>query len=175
MQFAPINHPVPISLKEFILSGQFDCLKIGVEREWVAHNFPEPDDIMGDNYDTAAIWRYGNIELHFMDDRLWLIYSDYIDTLDGGSKLTLDKWVLSDPQNLNLENISQALWREKASYSLNFKHDLEQIYMDIDISQVRLTFSYDEVADIQKAPLGAIHIGGQGKTSNQCLRFDENA
>jgi len=160
MQFAPINQSIPISLKDFILLGKFDCLKIGAEREWIAHNFPEPDDIRGDKFETAAIWRFGNIELHFMDDRLWMIFSDYIDTLNGGPKLALDKWVLNDSQNLTLGAMSQVLWKEKADYRLSHHAGLEQIYIDIQSSHVRLTFLSDKVMEIDKAPLGALHIGG---------------
>lgn len=68
------------------------------------------------------IWRYGNIELHFHDDQtLYLIYSDYIDTLDGGKSLRLNKWILNEPENLTLEYVIRHLNKEKVNFKLEHK------------------------------------------------------
>src|SRR5689334_18675877 len=98
-----LSDPIKIDLLEFFKTGKFDYVKLGQSKEWIVNNFPDRDDATDYNYNDP-IWRYGNIELHFRDDEtLHLIYSDYIDTLDGGPSLRFDKWILNEPENLTLE------------------------------------------------------------------------
>lgn len=98
-----LSDTIKIDLLEFFKTGKFDYLKLGLTKEWIINNFPDPDGMSKSCY-KHPIWRYGNIELHFHDDQtLFLIYSDYIDTLDGGKSLRLNKWILEEPEKLTME------------------------------------------------------------------------
>jgi hypothetical protein len=118
-----INHPVNIDLLTFFKTGAFDYLKLGQTKKQIINNFPDPDDMFPDSYNTP-VWFYGNIELHFHDDdeTLYLIYSDYIDDLDGGESLQLEKWILNEPEKLTLEYVIHQLNKERIEFSL--KHGM---------------------------------------------------
>ena len=76
-----LAEPIKIDLLSFIKTGKFDCIKLGKTKEWIIHNFPDPDGFSKEIYD-CRIWLYGNIEFHFRKDAtLFLIFSDYIDTM----------------------------------------------------------------------------------------------
>lgn len=116
-----LSDPIKIDLLEFFKTGKFDYLKLGQSKEWIVNNFADPDNSDHNNYGDP-IWRYGNIELHFRDDEmLFLIYSDYIDTLEGGPSLILDKWILNEPENLTLEFVIRHLNKERISFKLEHK------------------------------------------------------
>lgn len=42
----------------------------------------------------ARIWRYGDVEFHFDNWRIWLIFSDHNNLTNGGSSLQLDPWII---------------------------------------------------------------------------------
>jgi hypothetical protein len=110
--------PIEIDLLTFIRTGKFDYLKLGQTKQWIINNFPDPDETYPDSY-QAPIWRYGNIELHFTDnEKLFLIYSDYLDTLDGGQNLRLEKWIFNEPEKLTLDYVIQCLNKERIGFSV---------------------------------------------------------
>ncbi|MEM6801816.1 MAG: hypothetical protein AAF696_10470 [Bacteroidota bacterium] len=39
-----LNSKTEIDLFDFFSEGTFDCLKMGMDRAWILHSFPEPDD-----------------------------------------------------------------------------------------------------------------------------------
>jgi hypothetical protein len=112
--------PIDIDLLTFIRTGEFDYIKLRQTKEWIINNFPDPDDTYKDNYDSP-IWFYGNIEFHFNDNNeLFLIYSDHIDTLNGGQSLRLKKWIFDKPEELTIENVVGHLAKERINYKLEF-------------------------------------------------------
>jgi hypothetical protein len=129
---------------EFFRTGKFDYLKLGQTKEWIINNFPDPNGMNTNTYESQ-IWVYGNIELHFNDDEtLYLIYSDYIDTLDGGDFLHLNKWILNEPEKLTLEYVIHYLNRERIGFKI--EHDtLSQGFgssvIEILVSKVSLGFA----------------------------------
>ncbi len=113
-----LKSPITINFLDFFKRGKFDFIKLGQTKEWILNNFPDPDD-----YNTEfikrkfAIWRYGNIEFHFNDsNELFLIYSDYISTLNGGKNLLLEKWILTDYNKLKLSHVLAELNKESIDY-----------------------------------------------------------
>lgn len=111
-----LNERIKIDLLEFFRTGKFDYLKPGQTKQWIINNFPDPDDKFDYN---APIWVYGDIELHFNgEDKLFLIYSDYIDTLDGGNSLALDKWIFKEPEKLTLEYVIEHLNIERIGFKV---------------------------------------------------------
>lgn len=95
---------IKIDCLEFFKLGKFDFIKLGQTKEWILNNFPEPDSRFTGKMlkNGADIWTYGDIEFHFAGQELFLIFSDRLETLKGGEKLKLDKWILSDTSKLNL-------------------------------------------------------------------------
>jgi hypothetical protein len=74
-----LKHKITIDLLDFIKYGKFDYIKIGKSKEWIINNFPDPDFLSkSPEVYNHPIWQYGNIEFHFNNEELFLIYSDYI-------------------------------------------------------------------------------------------------
>lgn len=140
-----LKEKINIDFEEFFATGKFDFLKLGKTKEWVMNNFPDPDGFDEDpEVFNDDIWYYGNIELHFNEDELFLIYSDYINDLDGGDSLELEKWVLEDTNKLKLSDIIHVF----NEIHLNFckkKDNIfhEMITLELD-SGVSLTFQLKE-------------------------------
>jgi hypothetical protein len=71
------------NLKDFIVTGRFENVELGMSRADVRRAAGNPDE-MGEisrRYRMPLIWRYGDIELHFSpdEDRLDLIFTDQFD------------------------------------------------------------------------------------------------
>ena len=142
-----LKEKITIDFKEFLSTGKFDFLKHGKTKEWVINNFPDPDgfddapEIYKDN-----IWCYGNIELHFHKEELFLVFSDYIDTLDGGPSLELKKWFLGNEKTPNLIEVISELNREHIDFT-KFTHDIKEIIEIRLESGVHLGFSLKQKND----------------------------
>ena len=63
-----------------------------------------PDDVP---LRRAAIWRYGNFEVHFEGDRVYLLFTDYVHCLDAGPGRTLDHWIMADSSFSKEETLSR--------------------------------------------------------------------
>jgi hypothetical protein len=142
-----LSSPLDIDLLEFIRTGKFDYIKIGQTKEWISNNFPDPDLMYKDNYESP-IWFYGNIEFHFHEDEtLFLIYSDYIETLTGGDNLKLNKWIFNEPDKLTIENVTHHLTKQRIAFKLEFG-SLSSGYTSAAIriltSHVKLSFALEE-------------------------------
>lgn len=44
--------------------------------------------------EKAEIWRFGNVEFHFSNWKVYLIFSDHDDLTDGGRFLRIDPWIV---------------------------------------------------------------------------------
>jgi len=133
-----------IDILEFFQTGKFDFLQIGKSKEWILNNFSPPDD--WSNVKTlkqATIWRYGNIELHFDNQELVLIFSDYIEDLDGGKSIVLNKWILDRPKSLTLSNIIKEFNNHNMDFTV-IHNNLNYVELKILKSKVNLTFCIDE-------------------------------
>jgi len=107
---------IKIDLKKFFKLGEFDFVKLGKTKEWLTYNFPYPDDHDEDSLESASIWRYGNVEFHFDNDKLTMIFSDYLYGLEGGEGLELDLWFLTSQEPLTLIDVMIELHKEKIEY-----------------------------------------------------------
>jgi hypothetical protein len=133
-----INHRISISLLEFLRTGRFDFIKIGMSRVHVLQVFPEPEEWgLGNTWQHAGIWRYGNFELHFQDDTLIRIFNDYFPNIDGGQYLDIDAWILN--KKLSLLTLQAALNQSKISYQ-TYPNQSDQIIVKILPSHVELLF-----------------------------------
>ena len=140
-----LRNKLIIDFKVFFSKGQFDYLKIGQTKEWIIHNFPDPDgfDEIPEIYEDN-IWTYGNIELHFSGQELFLIFSDYLHDLDGGDSLMLKKWFLETP-NISLAKAIAALNQEHIDYQKTTKcYGQEVVVMLLLQGGVKLSFHLEQ-------------------------------
>lgn len=150
-----LKHKITINFLEFFKTGKFDCLKLGQTKEYILNNFPDPDgspDHFMQTHKNGDIWCYGKIELHFdAENRLFLIFSDYIDTLTGGNNLILEKWILETPQELNLINVIKHLNKENIDFEKRIEKTLGQIKIKLLKSNVNLSFLSEEISELKIA------------------------
>lgn len=87
-----------VSLKDFIETGRFGSVSLGMSRAQVESSLGVPDDVGATSrkYRKPAIWKYGDVELHFgLDaDNLFLICLDEFDVPSGGKLVKLDAWII---------------------------------------------------------------------------------
>lgn len=138
-----LNHKIQIDIFEVFKSGKFEFIKPGQTKEWILNNFPDPDDFeAGKTLQTADFWKYGDIDFYFRGDHLIQIFTDHINSLDGGENITIKKWILDEPKNLSLQFVIQNLIREQISFVV-MHHSLEyhsQISLGLVKSCVHLNF-----------------------------------
>ncbi len=155
-----INHPIKIDLLEFIRTGKFDYLQLGQTRAWVLNHFPDPDGFkQGDNWrrNKFEIFTYGNFELHFYQDILYLIFSDNLD-LDGGPSLKLtNQWILEKEEELTLPYVINELLKEKIDFRTFTDDSLFSIKLQT-IGKTILHFETEEISDPQQYKLNAIWL-----------------
>lgn len=112
-----LNHNIQIDLLEVFRSGKFEFIKPGQTKAWILNNFPDPDDYeAGKTLQTANFWKYGNIDFFFHEDRLTQIFTDYIDSVDGGENINIQKWIFDKPKTLSVQFVIQSLVRERISF-----------------------------------------------------------
>lgn len=123
-----------IDLWEFVRNGKFDILKIGQSREWVLNNFPKPDFFEnGESWKNGEfeIFSYGDFELHFSNDILFMIFADFTGKVNGGKSLVFsDKWILKkETSKLNLTYVIDKLLKEKIDFSTKRDDKLNSIIL----------------------------------------------
>jgi len=88
--------PVEFSLRELIVEGQLAGIRPGDPRALVRERLGEPDRWSADQpAEAAVIWAYGNFEVHFDGDVVWMLFNDYLDALDAGPGRRLGAWILA--------------------------------------------------------------------------------
>lgn len=85
---------VELDILEFVKTGKFGFLKLGESKEEIINQgFPPEDWLNKQTIASSAIWRYGNIELHFDDsNHLSGIFTDYVTNIDGGESISIINW-----------------------------------------------------------------------------------
>ncbi len=146
LQSMKFNKKIVIDFKDFLSTGKFDCLKPGKSKKWILNNFPDPDGF-NENHQVYKddIWLYGNIELHFNEGELFMIFSDYIDQLHGGESLDINKWILQDTERLKLSDIILELNKEHVDFTKRTNR-MGHISANIELlGGVKLDFSLPEI------------------------------
>ena len=144
-----LSNPIQIDLKEIIVEGKFDYLKPGRSKEWVLNNFPHPDGYLESQMEIKDdVWLYGNIELHFHENELMMVYSDYLDQLTGGPSIQLNKRFLSNDQPVKLKSFIEILNEWQVDFSKH-KRESSDSYVEIRILKTGLgcTFILPELED----------------------------
>jgi len=167
-----LKEPVEIDFLDFFKTGKFDFLKLGQTKEWVLNNFPDPDG----NFDRETltnkkgfdIWTYGDIELHFENKELFLIYSDYWYEwkFDGGKSLKLNKWIFEDISKLNLRFVLEVL----NIHNIDYKKKTENLGILLRLnSGVELTF--ENINDIEDLNPNDFHLSSFGLVAENPNRW----
>ncbi|MBD0404064.1 hypothetical protein [Flammeovirga sp. EKP202] len=140
-----LKEKISIDLEEFLTTGKFDFIKLGKTKEWILNNFADPDGyeehpkIIKDD-----VWTYGNIEFHFYNNKLFLIFSDNLDILKGGKSLTLKKWILESPEKLTLNDMISALNNKHIDFHKK-TNKMEQLTVQLILeSGVNLGFALEQ-------------------------------
>lgn len=84
------------SLLEFAREGSLVGIRVGHSRRFVESilGLPKTWGMPPSLIENAKIWKYGDIEFHFCNDELWMIFADTFEVPTGGSSLNLDPWVI---------------------------------------------------------------------------------
>lgn len=87
-----------VSMQEWLRTGLFGPVRLGMMRAQVRELLGPPDDVGGTSckHRTPTIWKYGDIEFHFggRAEPLGLICLDHFDLPTGGRAIALDPRVL---------------------------------------------------------------------------------
>lgn len=134
-----LNHKIDIDLKAFILNGKFDYVEIGQTQEWLAQNFADPDD-QADMGNQIDIWRFGSIEFHFFENKLFLIWCDDLTNLSTAKGLKIKTWIFKDRKELNFVKVLKILNKFEKNYSVKFNSKLNNIQLKLIDSQIVLHF-----------------------------------
>jgi hypothetical protein len=80
------------SLLDFLVFGTFGSLELGASRSTVEQHLTPPEawEAAAPDYRTSTIWKYGDIEFHFQNNELTMIFMDDFSVLSGGTKIELD-------------------------------------------------------------------------------------
>lgn len=143
-----LNNKLTIDLEVFFKTGKFDYVKLGHTKEWIINNFPNPDGFDRDfTVYENDVWLYGNIEFHFNNDVLFLIYSDYINNLSGGISLELKKWFIDNPKLRNFKDFTSLLNDYHINYSkTSSQKESNTVSLNLE-SGVKLGFVLEEGAN----------------------------
>ena len=133
-----------VSLKEFLKTGRFGSVSLGMGRAQVESLLGTPDEVGGTSrkYRNPSIWKYGDVEFHFVvgADELSLIHLDDFTIPSGGKSISLDPWVFSD--SLTLAEAQTQFSRSNLSFQV--KQSDEGASFLIAGAGVQLVFSNGE-------------------------------
>jgi len=119
-----------VMLRTFFMSGLLGPIGIGAERARVEASFGPPDDFDAGSptHQTAQIWKYGDIELHFASDTVWLVHVDCFSGAGGapvaGAAWDWDPWVIVE--GLPLEAFTEALEQAGLRHAVLVQPDLDR-------------------------------------------------
>ncbi len=132
---------IDVDLKEFFLTGKFNCIELGQSEDWIIKNFVEPDEKYTDKMSNVTSWIYGSTEFFFKENNLFTIYSDgWFDFFTDAKNIQYKKWILEDISKLTLKYVLTVLNTEKVNYKVKFDKNLENVTVYIEKSNVELLF-----------------------------------
>lgn len=154
------NYKVKIDLKAFLETGEFDCLKLGQTKEWVLNNFPLSDDYE-DTYKShgCEIFTYGGIELHFSENILFTIFTDYIsqddgeETFYGGKSISfINQWIFSsNSKKLTFDYVKKSFEENLMEHSVTINSALDsrtihssggaELYFDLNMGKKSVEYT----------------------------------
>jgi hypothetical protein len=134
-----------ISLKEFLITGAFGQIRLGMTRQQFIDIFGKPEN-WGSHQDLqkAEIWVYGGFEFYFpkRSDDLYMIFSDHLHHLKTGKVFDVDSWIFDE--HLTLTSCENALQHEQIPFIKTHKPEWTQIQFTFE-SGASVTFHADDV------------------------------
>lgn len=111
------DHLVDVSFHNFVFNGKFDFVELGQTMAWLEQNFVEPDskNDMGNGF---YIWLFGNVEFHFENNKLYMIWCDYLSQIHLGKAIRFDKGILNNVAELNVTRVFNMLVNEGADLQI---------------------------------------------------------
>jgi hypothetical protein len=93
-----VSEPVTVNLEDFLRSGEFGPVRMGMSRDELLRVLGEPERLGGtsNRHPTPVIWKYGDIEFHFHPDTelLFLVHADAFDVPRGALGLAIEPgWI----------------------------------------------------------------------------------
>ncbi len=87
---------IAVSMLEFLRTGLWGPIRLQMTRSQVQASIGPPDVVSVKR--EPAIWKYGDVEFHFVQAALVLIHIDHFDPASGlprtGERMRLDPWVI---------------------------------------------------------------------------------
>jgi len=128
----------------------------------VLDNFPNPDDFEdGESWRNGEfeIFNYGDFELHFSHDILYLIFADFDGMIDAGDALIFtQKWIFEkDTSALNLPYVIDELEKENIRFTQEKNDTLFSIKLNLD-NRVVIHFESDESTELLDYQFTALWI-----------------
>ena len=117
LELSPAAMPVEFSIREMIVEGQLAGVRPGDPRELVHEQLGAPD-LWSANcpVHAAVIWRYGNFEVHFDGDVVWMLFNDDLDALDAGPGRRLSPWIAAPGHVPGPDAVLERLRAEHVSF-----------------------------------------------------------
>ena len=133
---------VDVSFHNFVFNGKFDFVELGQTMAWLEQNFVEPDskNDMGNGF---YIWLFGNVEFHFENNKLYMIWCDYLSQIHLGKAIRFDKGILNNVAELNVTRVFNMLVNEGADLQIR-RQSPHTLLIHVNRSGVTLWFEADE-------------------------------
>ncbi|MEQ8850381.1 MAG: hypothetical protein RIB32_01205 [Phycisphaerales bacterium] len=137
-----------ISLKDLIITGSFNGVRVGDTADSVEAMLGEPTDWSLPSKERAArlgVWKYGPIELHFVESALAMIFCDDIEGIQAKhDRVVVDPWIVTP--SLTVETAGAALDAIGVAYERGQRAELpDRSSLRVE-SGVSLSFSLPETA-----------------------------
>jgi hypothetical protein len=158
-------HMIRTSILDLAASGDLGSLCHDLSHDELRMLLGSPSDWGTQaTQERADIWRYGDIEFHFINRKVYLIFSDHGDmTLTNGS-LQIDPWILR--RGLALEDFESALAEASIPYE-TVVHDFDPTQRIVTtISGARFTFTDDPDDDFSGLTAWSIQTRTEPAPSN---------
>ena len=159
-----------IDIKNFILTGSFGEIKLGMNKKQVKENLGNPEHFGPSRnkgkltLENAVIWRYGTVEFYFTKSKtLGMIFCDYLDNIHGGEMFSVDPWFFPLKRHITSQEIAQKLMEKKVTFRQEIKihGDIKPFYQNIFTfsSGVQLASEdYNTKKKAENAPINAFYI-----------------
>ncbi len=130
---------IDASLLDFVKTGEIGPIHIGQERGDVLSSIGKPN-LWGteEHMVLATIWRYGDIEIYFNDNKVDMIFSDHDNLNDGGNSIKIDSWGIK--RDLNIVSFQKKLQDQGVSFKS--KHHSSKV--DVIVNESSLFTFYEQ-------------------------------
>lgn len=99
----------------------------------------------------SEILKYGDIEFHFSDDELVMIFCDSLkflyEDLNVGTAIDFDAWIFKKQRVYSFQEVVQELKKENINYSVQKSNDSVEMLLE---SGVRLIYEYDDTLALEE-------------------------